>query len=120
MTATAIPTNPPGHPMIRRTCTRCGRALTSARSVALGRGPVCDRKARLAAATVQAKPEQVAKALELLADGAVETLRPGRVWLVVASNGVDRYRTAPMACTCPAGVRGRRCYHEVAVSLLAA
>lgn len=114
MTAT-VTTSKPG-----RTCARCGRRLTAAKSVALGRGPRCERKAQAAAKVADAKPEQVAKALELLADGGVETLRPGRVWLVVASNGVDTYRTAPTACTCPAGVRGRRCYHEIAVSLLAA
>lgn len=103
-----------------RHCARCGRPLTSARSIALGRGPVCDRRARAEAAASTAKPAQVEKALQLLADGAVETLRPGRVWLVVASNGVDAYRTAPTACTCPAGVRGRDCYHRLAVSFLAA
>lgn len=107
-------------PKPSRICTRCGRKLTAARSVALGRGPRCEAKAQAAAKVTSEKPEQVAKALELLADGAVETLRPGRVWLVVASSGVDTYRTAPTACTCPAGVRGRRCYHEIAVSLLAA
>jgi hypothetical protein len=114
MTATVVTVKP------RRNCTRCGRPLTGARSVALGCGPVCDRKVRAEAAAADAKPEQVAKALELLADGGVETLRPGRVWLVVASNGVDRYRTAPTGCTCPAGVRGRACYHQLAVGLLVA
>jgi hypothetical protein len=107
-------------PKPSRICTRCGRKLTAPRSVALGRGPRCEAKVQAAAKLVGEKPEQVAKALELLADGGVETLRPGRVWLVVASKGVDTYRTAPTACTCPAGVRGRRCYHEIAVSLLAA
>jgi len=103
-----------------RNCTRCGRRLTSAKSVALGRGPRCEAAVQREAKACAAKSEQLAKALELLADGGVETLRPGRVWLVVASNGVDRYRTAPMACTCPAGVRGRTCYHQLAVGLLAA
>lgn len=107
-------------PKPSRICTRCGRKLFAPKSIVLGRGPRCERKAQAAAKVADAKPEQVAKALELLADGGVETLRKGRVWLVMASNGVDTYRTAPTACTCPAGVRGRRCYHEVAVSLLAA
>lgn len=107
-------------PKPSRICTRCGRRLTAAKSIALGRGPRCDAKVQAEAAALAAKPEQVAKALELLTDGGVETLRPGRVWLVVASNGIDRYRTAPMACTCPAGARGRTCYHQLAVGLLAA
>jgi len=107
-------------PKPSRICTRCGRRLTAVKSIALGRGPRCDAKVKAEAKACAAKPEQLVKALELLADGGVETLRPGRVWLVVASNGVDRYRTAPMACTCPAGVRGRACYHQLAVGLLAA
>jgi hypothetical protein len=107
-------------PKPSRICTRCGRRLTAAKSVALGRGPRCEARVQAEAKTTPAKPEQLAKALELLADGGVETLRAGRVWLVVASNGVDRYRTAPMACTCPAGVRGRTCYHQLAARLLAA
>jgi hypothetical protein len=103
-----------------RKCTRCGRQLRDAKSVALGRGPVCDRKAKAEAAALAAKPEQAAKALELLADGGIEVLRPGRVWLVVSGNGEQRYRTAPAGCTCPAGVRGRECYHRLAVRALAA
>ena len=114
MTATVTTQKP------SRTCTRCGRALTAAKSVALGRGPRCEAKVQAEAKACAAKPEQLVKALELLADGGVETLRPGRVWLVVASNGVDTYRTAPTGCTCPAGVRGRVCYHQLAVGLLAA
>jgi hypothetical protein len=103
-----------------RKCTRCGRTLRDAKSVALGRGPVCDRKAKAELAASTAQPAQLDKAQQLLADGAVEVLRPGRVWLVVSSKGGEVYRTAPAACTCPAGVRGRECYHRLAVSSLAA
>lgn len=103
-----------------RRCCRCGRRLTATASVARGFGSGCARRIAVEAKACAEKPEQLVKALQVLVDGGVETLRPGRVWLVVGSKGSDTYRTAPMACTCPAGVRGRRCYHQLAVSLLAA
>jgi hypothetical protein len=104
--------------MIAR-CTRCGRKLSDAKSVARGYGRACGQRIAAEAKVSAEKPEQVAKAVELLAVGAVVPLRPGRVWLVVGSKG-ETYRTAPAACTCLAGVRGRMCYHRVATAMLAA
>lgn len=105
------------------TCTRCGRTLRSAQSIARGYGPTCERKIRATAATVTYKPAQVAKALELIADNGIQLLKRKRttVFTVVSSNGTGRYLTAPMACTCAAGLRGQHpCYHRIAAQLIAA
>ena len=105
-------------------CLRCGRVLRSADSVRTGYGPTCKRKVRAAAqAQVIAahKPATVAKARELIEQGAIVPLRGRRVFTVVASNGIDTYKTAPQACTCPAGLRGRFvCYHRVAAQIVTA
>jgi ferredoxin len=102
-------------------CGRCGRTLTSAESVLRGYGPGCARRIREAATVADAKPEAIAKAQELIEQGAIVPLRGRRVFTVVASNGVDRYLTAAQGCNCPAGLRGvHTCYHRVAVALLAA
>ncbi|MEV8439130.1 DUF6011 domain-containing protein [Actinosynnema sp. NPDC051121] len=107
-------------------CTRCGRTLRAAKSIAAGYGPGC--KAKIAAAVkaevvAQYKDATVAKAELLIADGGIVAVRTRRtpVFRVVASNGVDTYLTAPQACTCPAGLRGQHaCYHRVAAAILAA
>ncbi len=70
------------------------------------------------------KAEQIAKAAELIedhgvADAGIRTARGRRVFVVVASSGADKYFTTCTACTCPAGLRGRRCYHRLAVVLAA-
>ncbi|MFC6090706.1 DUF6011 domain-containing protein [Saccharothrix lopnurensis] len=109
-------------------CTRCGRALRSAKSVADGYGRTCKARiaaARKAKAVEGVKPAAVAKAEELIELGAIVPLRGRRVFGVVASNGTDRYLTAPQACTCPAGLKSltsdyRLCYHRVAAAILAA
>lgn len=101
-------------------CRRCGRALTAVASIARGYGRHCQtRIVAQAKAIADATPDQVASALQLIEDGAVLPLRRS-VWLTVATNGVRVHRTTATACTCDAGVRGRRCYHEIAVRLLAA
>lgn len=104
-------------------CQSCGRKLTSAASIARGRGPVCARKARQQAAAEAAgfKPAAIDKARQLIADKAIVPVRGRRVFAVVSSNGVDRYLAAPQACTCPAGLKGRHaCYHRAAATMLAA
>lgn len=105
-------------------CLRCGRKLTSAASMATGYGPTCKAKVRAAAqAQVIAahKPTTIAKAKELIEQGAIVPLRGRRIFTVVASNGNDTYKTAPQACTCPAGLKGRFvCYHRVAAQIVAA
>lgn len=105
------------------TCRRCHATLRSTRSVTNGIGPVCARRERQERAVTAAgyKPAAVAKAQELIEQGGIVPIRGRRVFAVVASNGVDRYLTAPQACTCPAGVKGRHaCYHRAAATILAA
>ncbi|MFD8075822.1 DUF6011 domain-containing protein [Streptomyces sp. NPDC059718] len=101
-------------------CLRCGRTLTSAKSCAAGYGPTCAAKIRHAAAdTADFKPHQVASARELIADGAIIPLR-SVVFIAVSTDGTETYRTAPTGCTCPAGLKGSRCYHQLAARLLLA
>lgn len=104
-------------------CLRCGRALRSPASIARGYGRHCQAKVREAAkaeVVAQYKPATVAKAEELIEQGGIVPLRARRVFLVVASNGVDTYKTAAQGCTCPAGIKGRYvCYHRVAARILA-
>lgn len=100
-------------------CRGCGRKLTAAKSVADGRGRTCARKVREAAADAArtVKPELVAKAVELIADGGLVQIRP-TVFKSASSDGTRVYRTAPQGCTCPAGTRGKyMCYHRVAVAI---
>lgn len=102
-------------------CTRCGRMLTDARSIARGAGPVCWRKIRDHALIAIAAHSSAAvrKALELIADGGILPVGNGR-FLAVSSDGSTRYETTASGCACPAGSFGRSCYHRAAVDLLAA
>ena len=105
-------------------CQSCGRKLTSATSVARGRGPVCTAKVRKAAATAElpCKPEQRAKAAELIEDGGIVPLsRPG-VYAASSSDGTAVYVVDVNAgtCTCKAGQNGRYCYHLAAGQILTA
>lgn len=112
MNATAAHTN----------CLRCGRALTSQTSATRGYGRTCAAKVRHAAQTADLtdyKPAQIDSARELIEDGAIIPLR-SVVFLTVSTDGTETYRTAPTACTCPAGLKGRACYHTAAARLLLA
>lgn len=103
-------------------CRRCRSLLTDPRRVALGIGRTCERKERQEAAAKAAgfKPAAIDKARQLIADKGIVPFR-GRVFQVIASNGIDRYLTAPQTCNCPAGLRGKHaCYHRVAAVMLAA
>lgn len=107
------------------TCIRCGRRLTATTSVAARMGSTCQRKAGAALATFT--DTQIAKAVELIEDGAVVRARKGSpVFLAVSSDGASTYFVGPTGCTCP---RGRRdathgepahCYHRAARLVLAA
>jgi hypothetical protein len=105
-------------------CLRCGRTLTSAKSIATGYGPTCTRKVRESArAQVIAtyKPAQVAKAEELIEQGGIIPLRARRIFTIISSDGTHTYKTAAQACTCPAGIKGRFvCYHRIAAQIIAA
>ncbi|WP_199548717.1 hypothetical protein [Streptomyces sp. N35] len=66
-----------------------------------------------------ATTHQVASARELIEDGAIVPLRSG-VFIAVSTGGTggtDTYRSTPTACTCPAGLKGSRCYHQLAARL---
>ena len=102
-------------------CTRCGRILRNAKSQTLGLGPTC---ARRQAAENTYKPAQVEKAHEVLDDHGIaatpiRTAKGRRIYVVVSSSGTDRYFSTVTACTCPAGLKGRRCYHQLAARLAA-
>lgn len=104
-------------------CTKCGRVLRSARSIARGYGPTCAARIAKAAKTAPAladfKPAQIEQARELIEDGAVVPLRRN-VWRTVSTDGTETYLTARQACTCPAGLKDRRCYHRAAVEIVSA
>ncbi|MFI2632617.1 DUF6011 domain-containing protein [Streptomyces collinus] len=101
-------------------CLRCGRTLTSAKSQAAGYGPTCARHIRRAQVDLaDYKPHQVASARELIEDGAIVPLR-SVVFVAVSTDGTETYRTAPTGCTCPAGLKGARCYHQLAARMLLA
>lgn len=100
-------------------CRHCHRALRSPRSIAAGAGPRCLRKIRAAETTADLadyKPAQLDAARELIADGAIVPLR-SVIFVTVSTDGTETYKTAPTACSCPAGIKGRACYHTAAARL---
>lgn len=102
-------------------CLRCGRTLTSAKSVANKYGRTCRtniRKAAETAALADFKPEQIAKAREAIEQGAAIPTRRPNVFQLVASKGDVSYLSAVQACNCPAGLRAGRCYHRAVVVIL--
>ena len=117
MTQTAATTT--GH---QPTCLRCGRRLSDPKAVARGYGRTCARKIATAAKVVDLaayKTEQVTKATELIATGALVPTGP-HTFLSVAPDGITRYETDAyhQTCSCKAGQFGRRCYH-LAAALIA-
>lgn len=101
----------------------CGRVLRAPASVKAGYGPVCRAKIR-AAALAEALRDftaaQIEKARELIEMGGLVPVRPG-IFRTVSSQGDETYLTAATGqCNCPAGLRGRRCYHGAAARTLAA
>jgi hypothetical protein len=104
-------------------CLKCGRKLSAKASTAAGYGRTCRAKVRAAAlaeATAGMKPETVAKASQLIADGGIVRIR-GTVFKAASTDGSRVYRTAPQGCTCPAGIKGKHlCYHRAAAAMLLA
>ena len=99
-------------------CLRCGRTLRNPSPD--GYGPKCRTKVRKAAVDLaDYKAHQIASAKELIEDGAIIPLR-NTVFIAVSTDGTETYKTAPTACSCPAGVKGSRCYHTLAARLLLA
>jgi hypothetical protein len=106
-------------------CLRCGRKLTSAKSCAAQVGPTCKAKIAAAAKAIEAKPAQIAKAIELVELAAIVPLphrRTGtRAFRVVSSRGDATYLSTADHCNCPAGLKGRYgCYHMLTVQLITA
>ncbi|MFI9154504.1 DUF6011 domain-containing protein [Streptomyces sp. NPDC053367] len=101
-------------------CLRCGRTLTNTKSQAAGYGPTCARHIRNAQVELtDYKPHQIQSARELIEDGAIIPLR-SIVFIAVSTDGTETYKTAPTACSCPAGLKGSRCYHQLAARMLLA
>lgn len=101
-------------------CLRCGRTLHTTKSQAAGYGPKCAAKVRKAPVdTTDYKTHQIASAQELIEDGAIIPLR-SVVFIAVSTDGTETYKTAPTGCTCPAGLKGSRCYHQLAARMLLA
>jgi hypothetical protein len=98
-------------------CLRCGRKLTATVGPY---GRTCARKVR-EAAIAEAKAgfteAQQDKAGELIRDGGIIAQAPG-LFVAVSSKGDATYATDGHSCTCPAGAKDRRCYHELAARIL--
>lgn len=102
----------------------CNRPLRDPASIARGMGATCARKAAVEATF---KPQQVAKAVELVELHAITRARPrSKVFLAVASDGQHTYYVGPKGCTCPHGrkaaLKGEpaHCYHSAARAIQAA
>jgi hypothetical protein len=99
-------------------CLRCGRKLTATKGAY---GPKCAakiRQAQLDEARADFTAEQAAKADELIRDGGIIALAPG-LFEAVSSKGDATYATDGHSCSCPAGAKDRKCYHELAARVLA-
>lgn len=112
MTQTAAPTK----------CSECHRTLRSPKSIARGMGPLCAaRKAAAQALTTDFKNADAAqaKALQLIADKGIVRTRVAGQYLAVSSDGSQNYLVDVVegSCMCPAGTKGRHCYHQVAANI---
>lgn len=73
-----------------------------------------------AAAVAAYKPASVDKARDLIEARAIlPTSRPG-MYTAVSSCGTVTYLVHRCGCTCPAGIKGRPCYHRAAVEIITA
>lgn len=100
-------------------CKRCGRKLTSAKSKALGFGPTCAKIDAFERSLREFKPFQIAKAIELVREGAIQpSLKRSGFYTVVSEDGDRTYLSHACGCTCPAGVKDRACYHRAAAIAL--
>jgi len=97
-------------------CMRCGRKIKTG-----SYGPKCAAKIRQAAieeARAEFSADQQARADELIRDGGlVPTNRVG-VYRAVSSDGTASYLVHAAVCNCKAGLRGKRCYHQLAARVL--
>ena len=96
-------------------CLRCGRKIKAG-----SYGRVCAakiRQAQLDEARKDFTDSQQAKADELIKDGGIVLLDSG-LYEAVSSKGTDTYATDGHSCSCPAGAKDRKCYHELAARVL--
>jgi len=116
-----MPTTPELCPPTVR-CIRCGRKLTSRKSIADGFGRECGRKVRASLVAVEQNYSrmQIVKALDLIAARRIERDHAATVGLfyVVCGSNASKYYATPRGCTCKAAEHGRRCYHLAAVEML--
>jgi hypothetical protein len=113
--------NPTDAPATTANCLRCGRVLRSAKSITDGMGRTCKAKVAAAARALDLagfKPFQVDKAVEAIEQGGIVPTSRAGVYTAVSSDGTTTYLVHSVACTCPAGVKGRACYHRAAVAIL--
>ena len=98
------------------TCKRCGRPLTSRKSVATRYGATCLRRER-AEGNGAYSPEQAAKAFRLVQGGGVRRV-PSRyfhMYEVQGAGGV--YQSDGLDCTCRGAREHGGCWHVLAVRL---
>lgn len=108
-------------------CKRCGRKLSSHRSMKLGYGEECWRKMRAVAASIRNEHErgligaftdrQIDSAVELITDGAIVHIGDD-IFVAVSTDGAEQYCCTIFECTCPAGERDLNCYHQAAALVL--
>jgi len=72
---------------------------------------------QVAAVLPRVSPEQLDKALQLIADGAIVPGEARGVWHVLSSDGAVTYPAGATFCGCPSQVP---CYHSAAVIIAAA
>lgn len=106
-------------------CLRCGRTLTSGKSIARGYGRTCGAYIRTAAKVIDLtayKPFQQAKAVELIEQGGIVPTGRDAQYLAVSSDGTTVYLVDVVehSCTCPAAAKGLACYHLAAADILTA
>ena len=100
--------------LIARTLTAIRAAAQSARTLLADALTVsAETLVRHATRTANYTADQINKAVELIEDAGIHPLRPG-IWLTVSTDGTRTHRTTADRCTCEAGVKGGRCYHQLA------
>lgn len=104
-------------------CLRCGRPLTSSRSINQCYGSECLTAILTAATTADLSAwstRQIDDARELIRAGAIVLDRVWRnpIFRSVSTDGLAYHLTTRQACSCIAGVNGHQCYHRAAVEII--
>lgn len=107
-------------------CLSCGRPISSAESVAAGRGKGWRAKIRRAQREADLSTwteQQIDDARELITDGGIVPAGRADVFWTVSSDGSEIHLTHRNGCNCPAGLKTRQprpCYHRAAVAIVIA